>query len=75
MLGISVRGAIFRFVVWRALRRLLAPLLLLYGVIGLAAARSHHYFAHVAAMRSIVAAVLAVLLWPLVLLGLDLHLG
>jgi hypothetical protein len=75
MVGIIVRGVIFRFVVWRALRGLVTPLFLLYGVVGLAAARSHHYFAHVTAMRSIVAALLAVLLWPLVLLGIDLHLG
>jgi hypothetical protein len=74
MTGITLRGAIFRFVVWRRLRRLVTPLLLLYGAVGLAAAHSHHYFAHVAAMRSIVAALLAVLLWPLMLLGLDLHL-
>ncbi len=74
MAGIIVRGVIFRFVVWQALRRLVTPLILLYVVVGLAAARSHHYLGHVAAMRSIVAALLAVLLWPLALLGLDLHL-
>lgn len=73
MAGIIVRGVIFRFVVWQALRRFVTPLFLLYVVVGLATARSHHYFVHVAAMRSIVDALLAVLLWPLVLLGLDLH--
>ena len=75
MAGIIVRGVIFRFVVWRALRRLMTPVVLLYLTVGLAAARSHHYFAHVAGMRSIVDALLAALLWPLVLLGFDPHLG
>ena len=75
MAGIIVRGVIFRFIVWRALRRLITPMVLLYVAVGLAAARTHHYFAHVAGMRSIVEALLAVLLWPLMLLGLDLHLG
>jgi hypothetical protein len=73
MAGIIVRGVIFRFVVWQALRRFVTPLFLLYVVAGLATARSHHYFVHVAATRSIVDVLLAVLLWPLVLLGLDLH--
>ena len=75
MAGIIVRGVIFRFVVWRALRRRITPMVLLYLTVGLAAARSHRYFAHVAGMRSIVDALLAALLWPLVLLGFDLHLG
>ena len=75
MAGISVGGAIFRFVVWRAVRRRVVPLLLLYAVVGLATAHAHQYFAHVAGMRSMVAALLAVLLWPLVLLGLDVHPG
>lgn len=73
MAGLTVRGVIFRFLISRAVRRLVAPLFVLYVVVGLAAAHSHHYFAHVASVRSIVAAVLAVLMWPLVLLGLDLH--
>lgn len=75
MAGFTVRSVFFRYVVWPAMRRLVTPLVLLYVVVGLAAASSHHYFAHVAAMRSIVAALMAVLLWPLVLLGVDLHLG
>jgi hypothetical protein len=76
MPGISLRRTVFLFIVRRAVtRRLLLQLLVLYGAVGLVAARSHHYFAHVAAMRSVVSALLAVLLWPLVLLGVDLHLG
>jgi len=33
-----------------------------------------HYFEHLDAVKPIVSAVLAVLLWPLVLLGVNLHL-
>ena len=75
MSGISVRRAVFRFILRRSLtRRLLVQLLVLYGAVGLVAARAHHYFADLAGMRSIVAALLAVLLWPLVVLGVGLHL-
>jgi hypothetical protein len=71
----SLRGALFRFALRRAfVRRLLLQLLALYAIIGVLAARSHHYFDDIAGLRSIVAALLAVLLWPLVLLGVDLHL-
>jgi hypothetical protein len=46
---------------------------LLYLGIGIAIAASHHYFAHLSTLRQIISAVLAILLWPLVLLGIDLH--
>jgi hypothetical protein len=46
---------------------------LVYLVVGVAIAASHHYFAHLSTVRQIVSALLAVLLWPLVLLGIDLH--
>lgn len=42
-------------------------------IVGVIIAASHHYFAHVHTWRPIVSAVLAVLLWPLVLLGINLH--
>jgi hypothetical protein len=48
-------------------------LLIVYVVIGVLVAASHHYFAHLDALKPIVAAVLAVLLWPLVLTGVSLH--
>ena len=48
-------------------------LLALYIVVGIVIASSHHYFAHVNGVRSVVAAVLAVVLWPLVLFGVSLH--
>ena len=44
-----------------------------YLVIGVIVANSHHYFAHVSGFKPIASAVLAVLLWPLVLLGVNLH--
>jgi hypothetical protein len=48
-------------------------LLVAYVVVGVVVANSHHYFAHVSGARPILSAVLAVVLWPLVLLGVNLH--
>ncbi len=42
-------------------------------IVGLIVAASHHYFAHANALRPVLSAALAVLLWPLVLLGINLH--
>ena len=44
-----------------------------YFVVGLVVASSHHYFAHMNGFKPIVSAVLAVVLWPLVLFGVNLH--
>lgn len=52
-------------------RGLIIPLI--YVVVGVVVASAHHYFAHAAALKPIVSAVLAVLLWPLLLLGISLH--
>jgi hypothetical protein len=49
-------------------------LLIVYVVIGVIVAVSHHYFAHLDGVKPIVAGVLAVLLWPLVLIGVNVHL-
>ena len=46
---------------------------LIYLVVGVILAASHHYFAHVGALKPLVSAVLAVLLWPLLLFGINLH--
>jgi hypothetical protein len=46
---------------------------LIYIIVGVAIAASHEYFRHLDRLKPIVSAVLAVLLWPLVLLGVDLH--
>ena len=45
-----------------------------YVVVGVIVAASHHYFVHLVALKPIASAVLAVALWPLVLLGVNLHL-
>jgi hypothetical protein len=47
---------------------------LVYFVIGLVVAASHHYFEHLTSFKPIASAALAVLLWPLVLFGVNLHL-
>jgi hypothetical protein len=47
--------------------------LLVYLVVGFLVANSHHYFAHLSGAKPIISAVLAVLLWPLVLLGINLR--
>jgi hypothetical protein len=49
-------------------------LFLAYVVIGVIVAASHHYFEHLNSVRPIASAVLGVLLWPLVLFGVNLHL-
>jgi hypothetical protein len=42
-------------------------------IVGIILASSHHYFKHVDAIKPVVSAVLAVVLWPLLLLGINLH--
>ena len=46
---------------------------LIYLIVGIFVAATHHYFRHLNSLRLIGSAVLAVVLWPLVLLGVDLH--
>jgi hypothetical protein len=48
-------------------------LFLIYIGVGLVVAATHHYFAHLGSLRAILSAILAVVLWPLVLLGINLH--
>ena len=47
--------------------------LLIYIGVGIAIAWSHHYFRHLGTWRLILSALLAIVLWPLVLLGINLH--
>jgi hypothetical protein len=54
------------------IRSLLAVVYLIAGVI---IANSHGYFAHVNDVSAVLSAILAVVLWPVVLLGGNLHLG
>jgi hypothetical protein len=46
---------------------------LLWLAIGVLVASVHHYLAHVDTVRLIVSAGLAIVLWPLLLLGINLH--
>ena len=46
---------------------------LVYIVVGVAVAASYDYFKNLETFRRIASAVLAVLLWPLLLIGIDLH--
>jgi hypothetical protein len=55
-------------------RGLGAVLFVVYIVIGVVVAAGDEYFKHLDAVKPIASAVLAVLLWPLVLLGVSLHL-
>jgi hypothetical protein len=42
-------------------------------IVGIIVAATHDYFERLGTVRLLLSAVLAVLLWPLVLLGIDLH--
>jgi hypothetical protein len=55
-------------------RTLVVVLVVIYIIIGAFVAAGHHYFEHLDTVRPIASAVLAVLLWPLVLLGVSFHL-
>jgi hypothetical protein len=48
-------------------------LLVVYLVAGAIVAASHHYYAHLQGAKQYGSAALAVLLWPLLLLGINLH--
>jgi hypothetical protein len=47
---------------------------IIYFVIGVAVAANHHYLGDVGSIGDIVNLLLAILLWPLVLLGVDFNL-
>jgi hypothetical protein len=42
-------------------------------IVGVILASSHHYLTHANALKPIISAILAVILWPLLLLGINLH--
>jgi hypothetical protein len=56
------------------LGRFRTVLVVVYVVVGVVVAANHHYFTHLGRLRRIASAVLAVVLWPLVLAGVNLHL-
>ena len=45
----------------------------IYLLVGVIIAASHHYLNHVDAIKPIGSALLAICLWPLLLLGINLH--
>jgi hypothetical protein len=53
--------------------RLPSILGVVYLVIGIVVANSKNYFENLDAAKPLVSAVLAVVLWPLLLLGVNLH--
>jgi hypothetical protein len=48
-------------------------ILIVYFVVGGIMASSHNYFEHLSSLKPIASAALAVTLWPLILLGISLH--
>ena len=46
---------------------------IIYLIVGVVVASSHHYFTHASTLKPIVSAALAIALWPLLLLGVNLH--
>jgi hypothetical protein len=48
-------------------------LVAIYLIAGGIVAASHHYWSNLHTLKAIVSAVLATVLWPLILLGINLH--
>ena len=46
---------------------------IIWLIVGILLASSHGYLTHVDRLRPIISALLAILLWPLLLLGINLH--
>jgi hypothetical protein len=45
----------------------------IYLIVGAVVAATHNYFENIDTLKRLLSAVLAVILWPLILLGIDLH--
>jgi hypothetical protein len=52
---------------------MIRKLALLAYVVIVVVASTHHYLTHLGGLKGIISALLAVVLWPLVLLGVSLH--
>ena len=50
-----------------------SPLFVVWAAIGAVVAYTHHYWESINTVKEVVSAVLATLLWPLLLLGVNLH--
>lgn len=48
---------------------------IVYVVIGVIVASQHSYYAHLGSLSRVLSAVVATALWPLILLGANLHLS
>ena len=48
-------------------------LLALYLIAGGIVAATHHYWSNLRTLKTVVSAVLATVLWPLILVGINLH--
>lgn len=46
---------------------------IVYLIVGIVVANSHKYFVHVSNLKAVLSVVLAVFLWPLLLVGVNLH--
>jgi hypothetical protein len=44
-----------------------------YLVVGVLVANSHKYFVHLSTLKPLVSAALAIVLWPLIIVGVNLH--
>jgi hypothetical protein len=51
----------------------ISPVWLLYLVAGGIVAATHHYWDRLGAIKPVLSAILATLLWPLLLVGINLH--
>lgn len=50
-----------------------SPVALVYIVVGVIVAAARDYFENLDRLKPIISAILAVILWPLVLIGVDVH--
>lgn len=46
---------------------------IVYLIVGVVVAANHNYLENLDRVKEIISALLAILLWPLILLGIDLH--
>jgi hypothetical protein len=44
-----------------------------YLIIGAFVAAANHYFAHTSTIKGVVSAILAIIAWPLILIGIDIR--
>lgn len=54
--------------------RLRSLITIAYLIVGLIVAANENYLRDLETVRQVISAILAIVLWPLVLLGVDLHL-